>query len=164
MYISDFGNNVIRAVTPQGLIYTIAGSGGYGNTGDGGPAIDATFDGPTAVYVNNAGYIYIADGNNSEIREVTPITFPVAGVKQVNQASSFNIYPDPAVGGKFTVNLFAQQASMVIMVTNAIGDCVYNSPVNGSQVQIDLSGNAQGLYLVQVTSPDGIFTRKVVLE
>jgi hypothetical protein len=72
LYIADFYNNRIRKVTPQGIISTVAGYGTYGFSGDGGGATHAWFEGPTAVAVNAAGDIYIADSGNDRIREVTP--------------------------------------------------------------------------------------------
>lgn len=166
IYISDFGNNVIRAVTPQGIISTVAGSGEYGsfgNYGDGGLADTAKFQGPTAVCVDNAGYIYIADGDNSVIRKVSPIKFPNAGVQQLN-GPSFNIYPNPAPGGKFTINLARPQADAVVTLVNTIGQCVYKNTITGSQAAVDLTNNAPGMYYVQVVSAEGKITRKVVVE
>jgi hypothetical protein len=72
LYIADYYNNRIRKVTPAGIITTIAGYGTYGFRGDGGGATKAWLEGPTAVAVNAAGDIYIADSGNDRIREVTP--------------------------------------------------------------------------------------------
>lgn len=44
VYISDSGNSVIRRVATDGTIKTVAGDGGFSSSGDGGPAIDASFD------------------------------------------------------------------------------------------------------------------------
>ena len=53
-----------------GDIYTIAGDGTAGYTGDGGPAASATLDGPQGVTVDGAGNLVIADTGNSAIRVV----------------------------------------------------------------------------------------------
>ena len=73
LLIADSGNAVVRMVTPDGAIRTIAGtprSGGY--SGNAGPATQAQLNNPQAVVVNNGGTIYIADTGNNWIREVTP--------------------------------------------------------------------------------------------
>jgi uncharacterized protein (TIGR03437 family) len=70
LYISDFGNNVIRKVA-NGVITTVAGNGGYGYTGDNGPAIIADLYQPVGIAVDSAGNLYIADSVNSRIRKVS---------------------------------------------------------------------------------------------
>ena len=41
LYVADTGNHRIRQVTPSGIITTVAGTGSYGYSGDGGPATSA---------------------------------------------------------------------------------------------------------------------------
>jgi sugar lactone lactonase YvrE len=78
LYIADLFNNRIRKVTAStGIITTIAGIGGFGFSGDGGPAIDAelgmlTY--PAGITVDAAGNLYIADTYNQRIRMVTAST------------------------------------------------------------------------------------------
>jgi sugar lactone lactonase YvrE len=70
LYIAEKGNNVIRKVTPDGMIATVAGSGAEGFGGDGGPAVQARLNGPQGVVVDTAGNVYIADAGNNRIRKV----------------------------------------------------------------------------------------------
>jgi uncharacterized protein (TIGR03437 family) len=72
LYIADSLNHRIRKVTPQGVISTLAGNGIEAFSGDGGPAIAASFDTPSAVIADAAGNLYIGDLDNFRIREVTP--------------------------------------------------------------------------------------------
>ena len=69
LYIADSGNHRIREVT-AGVIATIAGTGTCGYSGDGGPAAAAALCLPTAVAVDSAGGVYIADTNNYRIRKI----------------------------------------------------------------------------------------------
>src|SRR5438067_1839147 len=55
----------------SGIITTVAGSGTYGFSGDGGPATSAQLSGPYGVTVDVAGNLYIADVYGSRIRKVT---------------------------------------------------------------------------------------------
>lgn len=73
LYIADTGNNQVREIS-NGTIVTIAGTGSAGATGDGGPAVAATLNAPTAIYVDPAGDVYIADTGNNRIREITAQT------------------------------------------------------------------------------------------
>jgi len=71
LYIADTYNDLIRKVTASsGSISTIAGTmEGFG--GDGGAASGASLDTPTAVVLDTAGNLYIADTLNNRIRKVT---------------------------------------------------------------------------------------------
>src|SRR5580658_6102277 len=60
VYISDFGNNVVRRVTAAGTITTIAGNGRFGFSGDGGSAAQASLNGPLGLAIDPSGNLYIA--------------------------------------------------------------------------------------------------------
>ena len=72
LYIADTFNHRIRAVDIDGDIFTIAGTGTPGFSGDSGPATAAQLNFPSGVAVDAAGNIYIADGSNDRIRRLTP--------------------------------------------------------------------------------------------
>jgi uncharacterized protein (TIGR03437 family) len=68
LYLAD-GVSAIRAISPAGIIRTIAGqSTATGYSGDGGPALDALFSGPTGVTADSAGHLYVSDSYNQAIR------------------------------------------------------------------------------------------------
>jgi sugar lactone lactonase YvrE len=78
LLIADHGHNRIRRVEHDGTITTIAGiksppvinNGTF--TGDGGPAVDATFDVPTGLTVDAKGDLYIGDRENQRVRKIGP--------------------------------------------------------------------------------------------
>ncbi len=68
LYISDTYNQRIRRVDLKtGLIQTIAGNGLSGYYGDGGPAILASLNSPSAITVNN-NQVWFVDYNNLRVR------------------------------------------------------------------------------------------------
>jgi sugar lactone lactonase YvrE len=69
-FIADAENHVIRKVDNDGMITTVAGDGECGYSGDYGAATSAELCWPTGVAVDAAGNLYIADNENSVIREV----------------------------------------------------------------------------------------------
>jgi uncharacterized protein (TIGR03437 family) len=79
----QIGAAIIRYITPDGHLKTIAGTGTGGYTGDGGPASRATFrlQKRTGLLLNKSGTLYIADGFNNVVRSVAPdgIVNTVAG-------------------------------------------------------------------------------------
>jgi sugar lactone lactonase YvrE len=70
VYIADDFNSTIRKISPNGIITTIAGTGTWGYSGDGGPATGAQLSAPLAVAADGSGNLYILD--NSRIRKVSP--------------------------------------------------------------------------------------------
>ncbi|MGH9004587.1 MAG: hypothetical protein ACRDYV_15795, partial [Acidimicrobiia bacterium] len=86
VYFTDTDNNMIRRIDPAGAVTNIAGNGGAGYGGDGGPATSASIWRPHGVAVDSArGYVYIADSPNHRIRRVdlaTGIITTVAGTGQ----------------------------------------------------------------------------------
>jgi uncharacterized protein (TIGR03437 family) len=62
LFISDTGNFKIRMVNTNGVINTIAGTGQSGHTGDGGPALSATFSALGGMLADNQGGVYVIDG------------------------------------------------------------------------------------------------------
>jgi sugar lactone lactonase YvrE len=79
LLVVDHANSRIRAIGVDGFINTVVGSGPIGTssddgelTGDGGPAIEASLQEPTAIAFDGAGNLYIADRDNHAIRRVDP--------------------------------------------------------------------------------------------
>ena len=70
LYIADSGNNVIRRISPDGTIATVAGNGHAGFSGDGGLATSAQLYNPFRIALDSAGSLYIADSYNGRIRKV----------------------------------------------------------------------------------------------
>ncbi len=82
LVISDTGNDAVRVVPAAtgtfygvsmtaGDIYTVAGNGTQGLSGDGGPGTSAELHTPGGVALDAGGDIMIADTGNNRIREVT---------------------------------------------------------------------------------------------
>jgi hypothetical protein len=71
VYVADYGNNTIRKITPTGVVTTIAGLAGTGDSGEfDGIGAAATFFQPMAVATDSAGNVFVLEADN--IRKVTP--------------------------------------------------------------------------------------------
>jgi len=70
LFIADIFNRRIRKVDVSGTIWTVAGDGSYGGSGDGGPALSAELGIAEQVTVDLAGNIYIADVGLNDVRMV----------------------------------------------------------------------------------------------
>jgi len=71
VYIADYSVGVVRRVSSGGTISTVAGNGGSGYSGDGGPATSAQLNGPSALALDPAGNLYIAQLADSRVRKVS---------------------------------------------------------------------------------------------
>jgi hypothetical protein len=84
VYISDYVNQRIRKVTPEGIITTIAGTGQSGFSGDGGPGVAARLDSPAGIAVDAGGNVYFSDSNNNRVRKLTPLPFEPKLTRSLN--------------------------------------------------------------------------------
>lgn len=73
LLIADGDNNALRALDlSSGQVTTLAGTGAEGAEGDGGPALEATFNRPFGVEIDGDGLIYVADTFNHKLRVLWP--------------------------------------------------------------------------------------------
>jgi len=70
VYVSEYISNLIRKITPGGVVTTFAGSGAAGQADSTGTK--ATFNGPSGLAIDAAGNLYVADTYNNVIRKITP--------------------------------------------------------------------------------------------
>ncbi|HEX8408038.1 MAG TPA: hypothetical protein VF883_04190 [Thermoanaerobaculia bacterium] len=70
LYVTDYGSNVIRKITPAGMVTTIAGLAGAAGTSNGTGA-SARFDHPAGIGLDSSGNLYVADMFNRTIRKIT---------------------------------------------------------------------------------------------
>lgn len=71
VFIADTGNSRVREVDTTGKIFTVAGTGDAGYSGDGELAVRARLNGPTGLAVGFGGSLFIADSQNHRVRMVT---------------------------------------------------------------------------------------------
>ncbi|HEY7159133.1 MAG TPA: hypothetical protein VH575_34635 [Gemmataceae bacterium] len=72
VYILERGGHALRVVGADGKIRTVAGNGRKGFSGDDGPALKATFNGPKHLCIEGDGNVLIADTENHVIRKYLP--------------------------------------------------------------------------------------------
>jgi tetratricopeptide (TPR) repeat protein/sugar lactone lactonase YvrE len=80
LYVADSGNSIIRKITPDGAVTTLAGSAHKYGSSD-GVGSQAQFFMPSGVAVDGNGNVYVADTTNKTIRKITPdgVVTTVAG-------------------------------------------------------------------------------------
>ena len=73
-YIAEREGNGIRVVDVDGVMLTLAGTGEFGYSGDGGPALAATWGGPKAIRCDHGGNLLVVDTENHAIRRIDAVT------------------------------------------------------------------------------------------
>jgi len=71
VYVAEFASDLIRKITPEGMVSTLAGSAGNPGSED-GTGDNAHFRNPWSVAVDSTGNVYVADKSNFTIRQITP--------------------------------------------------------------------------------------------
>jgi streptogramin lyase len=100
LYYCEYTGQRIRRIGKDGIITTIAGTGKEGYTGDGGPALEATFNKPHEIRFDAAGDLYIVDMVNHAVRKIamkTGIISTLAG----NGQAGYSGDGGPASGAQF---------------------------------------------------------------
>jgi sugar lactone lactonase YvrE len=160
VFISDSKNVRVRKISPAGVISTVAGNGGWGSGGDGGPAVSAHLAGPRGLAVDQSGDLFIADGSNNEIRMVTPagVISTIAGNGTAGfsgdggPATSAQLNNPVAVAVDTAGNVFiADQSNNRIRMVNSAGVI---STVTGSTS--GFSGDGGPASSAQISHPGGI--------
>ena len=67
VYVADTANNTVRAITPGGVVTTLAGSPGTAGSADGTGNVARLYD-PRGVAVDSSGNVYVADAANDTVR------------------------------------------------------------------------------------------------
>jgi sugar lactone lactonase YvrE len=70
LYVSDYGNDCIRKITPAGVVTLFAGQPGVPGASNGAALGAATFTNPQSVTFDPAGNMYVADYGNHCIRKI----------------------------------------------------------------------------------------------
>jgi uncharacterized protein (TIGR03437 family) len=154
LYIAEYNGARIRKVSPGGTITTYAGTGVGGFSGDGGPAIQATFNGPRGMAVDSANNIYIADQNNHRIRKISGA--PAIATNGVVNGASFasgGIVPGEIAtvfGANLTTGTGINLAGAVPLATSLINVQVL---VNGTAAPIFAVDNVNGQEQVNFQVP-----------
>jgi hypothetical protein len=186
--IADAGNDRVRRVFPDGTINTVAGTGMYGFSGDGGPATAAALQAPIGVAVMHDGGFLIADAAAARVRRVSPTgiitTVAGTGTRGISgdggPATAAQIYDPQGVAampdGGFLIadgDYVVRRVSSTGIITTVAGTGVPGSagdggPATAAQLNVPnaVAVTADGGFLVADTgnrrirrvSPTGIIT------
>ncbi len=171
---------IIKDQSPVVFTYDFTGqfTDNYGNNGAPQGAVDSTKIASirfkinpgwaSSAYTYHAGLSDAADYKmaltGSGMIKIDKLQIGAAlpsGIATVNANTSFAMYPNPT-NGLVTLNLNANAIS--VSVSNILGQEVYSSKTNGSNLTIDLAGKEKGLYYISIKSDEGVTTKRLFLN
>ena len=174
LFIADDANNRIRKVS-GGTISTVAGTGTAGYAGDGGPPLQAEFNSPFPITLDNAGNLYVGDGvypgdvTDNRVREISGVAAAslAPSIAAVVNGASFlpGIVPNSwisiygtnlsSVSGLWTV-VDGQLPSQVDGVSVLVGgQPAYVEYVSSGQINVVAPNIGAGPVQVTVTNSSG---------
>ena len=162
LFIAVGPNNRIRKVDTDGIITTVAGTGGYGYSGDGGMATNAMLRSPAGIAFDASGNLYLADSGNYRLRKVDPsgIITTVAGTGANGYSGDGGIATNANLGNLASVALDPAGRLYICDAGNHRIRKMLLSSVPSFVIDKMTPLNA-GDYSVVITSPYGSVTSQV---
>jgi len=147
----------------SGNIYTLAGNGTAGFSGDGGPATAAKLNGPTDIFEDASGNFYIADRNNNRVRKINTsgIISTIAGTGAAGYTGDGGLatlaklsHPNGVVVDASGNVYIADESNNVIRMINTAG-IISTIAGNGTA---GFSGDGGAATLCQFNDPQAVAT------
>jgi sugar lactone lactonase YvrE len=148
VYVADTNNNLIRKITPAGLVTTLAGTAGIAGSQD-GTGSAALFNGPTGLAMGYDSYsLFVADTGNSTIRRIagaegvvtTYAGVPtVAGLREGQGYSYFDMlldHPRALVYSPTGVLFIADTGNAAIRAISQYDGVTMTLPLSYAQAQV----------------------------
>jgi sugar lactone lactonase YvrE len=135
VYVADTNNQIIRKITTDGMVRTIAGRVGITGSSD-GQGGSALFNRPFGLAVDDHNNVYVADASNCTIRKITP-----DGTVSTFAGKASGVIKKPNVGstdGKGAAARFAYPSSLAV-------------DHKGNLYVVDTNN-----YLIRKITPDGV--------
>jgi sugar lactone lactonase YvrE len=130
IYFVDNFSGLVRRINSDGVITRIAGNGKHSFSGDGGPAINATFSYPTGIAVDGQNNVYITDFKNVRVRRIDP-----SGV-----ISTFAGTGEPGFSGDGGPATRAAMGSPLAIAVDSKGNVFFSDPRNQRIRRVGIDG------------------------
>lgn len=149
LYIAEAGaySNLVRRVTPEGIITTYAGTGRGGYSGDGGPARSAEIEFPAGLFVDGEGTLFIADYDNRRVRKVTA---PRPSISSTNSAVP-SFFGKSGFGSNMYVEIYGTNLAATTRSWRGSDFSGSRAPTSLDGVSVSVNGKPAYVYYVSPT-------------
>jgi uncharacterized protein (TIGR03437 family) len=160
-------NGTVREVTANGTIGPYAGNGGWGFSGDGGPATAASVAGVSGLALDSGNNLYIADSGNRRVRQVQPgvspaialsstyVTFSLAATGSTSTTQTFVLSNSSQGTLNWASSVMTTSGGAWLSIAPSTGSVLAGQPGTTVTVTANPSDLTAGDYygLIQITSP-----------
>jgi sugar lactone lactonase YvrE len=159
VFVADTGNRVIREITPDGLVSTVAGTAGSSGFADGAPGI-AMLNGPKALALDGFGDLFFSD--ISAIRRAIPVANTQSPTRFSNSSARGMVTPDSPLIMGFVVSGSTAETVLVRGVGPSLSAFGVRNPMQAVQLAVyDSSGalvasTAQGMNVVDIVNSSAL--------
>jgi NHL repeat len=168
LVIADQVNNRVRVVAAKsgmfygqkmtaGDVYTVAGDGSAGSSGDGGPAVNAATSSPDGVAVDGAGNLLIAEAIDGLVRVIATRTGTFYG-QSMTAGDIYTVAGGGTGAGALNDGIPATQAELALpagLTTDSNGNLVIAEALNG---QVRVVAVSTGTFYGQHMTSGDIYT------
>lgn len=173
IFFTNASSQVLEIAASTHIVSIIAGTGSYGYSGDGGPAIDASLSWLPGIALDRQGNLYVVDSSNCAIREVTTtgIISSIVGSPSSLWSGNCGLAGDggPAsaalINGPFGISIdpsgnifFSDKGNNLVRMISASSGNIYTvagSYANGSGI-FGYSGNGGLAVNATLAAPQGV--------
>jgi sugar lactone lactonase YvrE len=163
VYVADQENHLIRKITPDGVVSTLAGTGDEGNAN--GSGTEASFAYPTNVFIDTKGNIFVTDGQNNLIREITGAIS--TGISPIASMTEMMLYPIPASEQLTLAVTLKNEATIKFELVNSTGSKVASTQANygigHTELILPVESLPAGMYVANIYSGNQMTSQKVVI-
>jgi hypothetical protein len=92
------------------------------------------------------------------------MNFEPTGTSTVSEiaVSMFDVFPNPSLGS-FTISL-EKSGEFAVSVINVLGQTVYATVIDSKLTKVNLTGISKGMYTVELSSDDVLYTEKLIIK
>ena len=160
LYLTDPNDNVVRKISRNGYISTIAGTGVFGHSGDGGIAINAEMKGPLGVFTDKVGNVFITEFANHTVRKIQTTVF--VDDHHISE-TVMELYPNPS-GGQFYVEIKGTESMpVVVYLISMTGEKVHELTATTNKIFEMKTELPTGCYNLIAKTPYGLLCKKIEL-
>jgi hypothetical protein len=114
--------------------------------------------------VTSSGVYSVVVGNGNCTSVSDPYGFGVTIGEEELELNDLRVQPNPNNGHFTLIHSLPLEQVQSVQIVDMLGRVVYSAPLNDARMIFDLSGVAQGQYLVVVRSTTNVVTKPIVIQ
>jgi hypothetical protein len=87
----------------------------------------------------------------------------ITGIEKQKANKRVSIFPNPTKG-KFTIELENTSKNSLIVISDLVGKVIFSKTIIDNTLQIDISNQPKGIYLVKIINGNNVTTQKIVYQ